>query len=295
MRAVLDEEFRAVLALVIQKGREQVDKLHVLLRARQFGNQGVQGADGVESLGRGAGAPHRRHPDAVDACLGQGGVDLGDEGAGGIADLFGSFAGAEVVAAGVEEDGLGRVGQHDAVGVVQHVGQSRAAETAVDHAMLRKILADIRPTPRIRPADEKDAALGRRRGGIGGFELFDRFLPTRGAAFDRRLAFPVRLAFRVRLPVPPQLRVRRVVRLRLLDRSACRPCLRRRRGSGATGFRASAAYRPPARAATTRSRGKEQSPQRTAATEGTTNQWKIAFQRARACARWNQTENRRHQ
>ena len=62
------------------------------------------------------------------------------------------FARAEVITAGVQHNHAGRIRDHDPIGEMQHVGQVRAAEAAVDHVMFGKIIRDVGPAARVRTA-----------------------------------------------------------------------------------------------------------------------------------------------
>src|SRR5213075_3025485 len=86
-------------------------------------------------------------------------------------DLFGSFPGVEIIAAGAEEHHAWFVRQNDPLGEVSGVHDLRSAEPPIDYSMAGKILRERLPkTDRGRTDEEQRAGRGR----VGAVHLFVR-------------------------------------------------------------------------------------------------------------------------
>ena len=128
------------------------------------------------------------HRDVDDARFRQGGVDFVDEGFVVFQDRFGSLAGVDVVAAGIEDDHFGFVGQDYPRGVAHAVGDLRAAEAAIDHFQFREVFGQGCPEADARTSDEEDRVGRRRSLFVRGFEGDDLGFEGRfpGLLGDRR-------------------------------------------------------------------------------------------------------------
>jgi hypothetical protein len=60
MRAILDEEVRPELAMIIEKGRDQVDEFNILFRARELREPAVHREDRGTNFRCDFGASHER-------------------------------------------------------------------------------------------------------------------------------------------------------------------------------------------------------------------------------------------
>ena len=173
MQAVFLEQVWHGFAVLAEHGRcgVEVVKVRVLL---------AELADGF------VGAPHPRPElpafearfdrEEGEVGIGKFGAHFGCKGLVVSHHLSGAFAVVDVVIAGVEKDGTGFVGEHDAVEVVDRVGEFGAPKSAVEGGEIRKRLLEI-PATNAGASDEENEILGWRGRLVLRLEGLDGRLP----------------------------------------------------------------------------------------------------------------------
>lgn len=116
--------------------------------------------------------------DVGDASLRKLLMDFADERLEILGYLNGSFAGVDVVAAGIHDDLSWSVWKYDAFGKVNGIGNFRATEAAVENFVMREVLRQRFPQPDAGASDEEDGVGGRWVETVGGFKGGDFSFPT---------------------------------------------------------------------------------------------------------------------
>jgi len=111
-----------------------------------------------------------------DVGLGESGVDFFGEVLEIVDDDFGGLAFADVVIARVEEDGLGLIGEDDALGEVEGIFEFGAAEATVDRDEIGEGFLEV-PEADAGGADEEVGLFRWGRFFVSGFKFGDVFLP----------------------------------------------------------------------------------------------------------------------
>ena len=116
--------------------------------------------------------------------FGECGVDFFDEALVVGDDGVDGFSFVDVVITGVEEDRFGLVGENDAVGEVDGVGELGAAEATVDGGDFREGFFEV-PESDAGGSDEEVGVLGGRGFFVSGFKFGDIFFPLGEVGVER--------------------------------------------------------------------------------------------------------------
>ena len=104
------------------------------------------------------------------------GADLGDKRFEVGQHLIGGFADMDVVAADVEHDEAGVIGQDEPGGIIDEVRSLKGIDAAVDDGVSGEVLIDGFPAVELGVADKENGVGGRRGGSVGGFVAADDLL-----------------------------------------------------------------------------------------------------------------------